>query len=738
MDTECNDKQPAPDALAAPAPGPAGAGEATFVGRAFTLKAILFGLLGVCVINLFAGFNDDRLHGTLFIGNHLPNGTWFLIFCLILVWNPLAALAGRFLGAWGKRLLMFNTGEFVVSLSLMLLGSWTPTSGLYRYFLRQLIMPWGYLTSKPAWKEHELLNALPQGVFPLGDRLHDGQIISDLATNPDTMKVYDQVYTNFINGAGTGNSMLSIDKLLDIFSYWQPALLWYWVPLLGLFTLSVVGMSLIVHRQWAHHEQLSYPIAVITSGLIRRESGRVLPDIFYSRMFQISALLVLFIQLLRLGGAWFPNVIPAPVLNWWWPVANLFPTINQAGAPWGIQNGTLFFSIVGISYFLASEIGFTMGVSNILLAIVVCQYYLSTGRQVSGGDQDNLRAGAYVGYALILLYTGRDYYWKVVKRALFIEKAATEDDQNAFLAAWLLLLSFAGMVGLLVWGMHLDWLLALIYCLILMLFFLVFTRIVCETGLPFLQTGWVPSGLMLKGLGATFIGGKAIAFLNWMSTILAQDPRECLMPFMANSLKVADDNKVRIRPLVLCGFVALALALGVGFFAKFATIYSYGAHDDGWAAVTPPQSPFDEAARTVASMKATGVLEAATAATGLDKIAHVSPDLRDLGFILVGLAGVVVFSFLRFRFTNWPLHPVLFLIWGTYPSQCMAYAFLIGWAVKALIVYFGGGRIYQQLKPVFLGLIVGELMAAALGIAVGIVYYFVTDQNPVAFGIFPS
>jgi hypothetical protein len=46
-------------------------------------------------------------------------------------------------------------------------------------------------------------------------------------------------------------------------------------------------------------------------------------------------------------------------------------------------------------------------------------------------------------------------------------------------------------------------------------------------------------------------------------------------------------------------------------------------------------------------------------------------------------AGLAV-SFLRLRFTGWPLHPVMFLVWSTYAGDSFAQAFLFGWLIKVL------------------------------------------------------
>ena len=76
-------------------------------------------------------------------------------------------------------------------------------------------------------------------------------------------------------------------------------------------------------------------------------------------------------------------------------------------------------------------------------------------------------------------------------------------------------------------------------------------------------------------------------------------------------------------------------------------------------------------------------------------------------------------SLLRFRFAWWPLHPVIFLMWGSWTTVLTWGSFLIGWVIKVLIVRFGGGRTYQSQKPLFIGMIMGEIVAVAMVLLVG-------------------
>jgi hypothetical protein len=402
-----------------------------------------------------------------------------------------------------------------------------------------------------------------------------------------------------------------------------------------------------------------------------------------------------------------------------------------------VNSGRVLFTIVGVTYFLSSEIGLTMGICNILLLVFLCQFYLATGKPFGGEALELTQAGSYIGYAVVLIYAGRTYYWSVLKKAFLFIGDDNEHERDSVLAARVLLVSFAAFVSVLYW-MGLEPVVGVIYGLFVLLMFLVFTRIVCETGIPFLQTVWQPSFLLPKILGLSAIGVGPISFIYWMGSILHQDTRECMMPYVATSLKVADDNNVGLRRILVLGLAAVVLAFAVGFIAQARNIYNYGAAEDSYSYDTVAIAPFDRVARDVETMTNYNLIEDSNEASGLGKLKLVKFDGSVISLVLLGAGAVIVFSIMRFRFTWFPLHPVLFLVWNTYPLNGCMYSFLIGWAIKEIIVRFGGGKVYQQLKPLFIGLIVGEVIAACSGIIVGLIYFAVTDQMPKRFGILPG
>jgi hypothetical protein len=212
------------------------------------------------------------------------------------------------------------------------------------------------------------------------------------------------------------------------------------------------------------------------------------------------------------------------------------------------------------------------------------------------------------------------------------------------------------------------------------------------------------------------------------------------MPYVPTSFKVADDVQVRRKPLLMVMLAAVAVALVIGFSVSLYTFYNYGGMDDGYASVSVPKNTFTQTIKPFTDLSQTGQLEAVESASGFSKLKFVRFDGEVWSYISAGFFAVVLFSLIRFRFSKWPIHPILFLVWGTYPMGKTYWAFLIGWGTKELIVKFGGGQVYEKLKPLFVGIIMGEIIAGGISIIFAFLYYFVFTGNllPKALKILPT
>ena len=693
---------------------------------AFTWRSALFGLLGILLMSGLACAHDSFCpSGPLMVGNHLPGGALTYMLLVGLAWN---GLAGRL-----SRRLALSPRELVVVLCATLVACFPPTSGLMRYLIRVIVLPWYYLPGNPEWTEYGVMDMVRHDLFPVPYPGGDAAIPG----SPDYAD-YQRVYQGLFSGLAQGNRWVALTDL-PLRAWIRP--LSFWGPLVLTLSLVCIAMQFLVHRQWSRHEQLGYPLAQVTGSLCHRADGRPgVPDIFRGRLFWWGFTPVFLFYFLEFLSAKYPASIPSmrevmPAFkNWSVPINTVLPDVMRApeGAGWSLGGQSLFFTIVGAAYFVSSEISLTMGFSSFLLVGVAILHYHASGTVISSDEMIGSRAGAFLGYAAILLYTGRSYFRAIFLHAFRPGRGGTldlEDDGATVLAARVLVLSFAALV----WILHifgLDLAAALLYALLFAVLFLVFTRVICETGIPFLQAWWTPNELLASLLGPSALGPRNILLTSWIKSAIAQDQRECLMPYVATGVKVADDAGLRLRRVFLLVVVAVVAALAVAFLSSAYAEYNVSAMTDSWASAGPPRWPFSDAAHAARDLHDFGEFEAATSGTLLSRLGLVHADPAILRAFLLGGAAVLIFSALRFKFAKFPLHPLLFLVWGTGPA-CNAWeSYLVGWFLKTLVTRFGGGGVYRRFKPLFIGLIVGEIVFVGFHVVFDLVFLAIFHTAP--------
>jgi len=91
-----------------------------------------------------------------------------------------------------------------------------------------------------------------------------------------------------------------------------------------------------------------------------------------------------------------------------------------------------------------------------------------------------------------------------------------------------------------------------------------------------------------------------------------------------------------------------------------------------------------------------GTLADTAAASGLTRWAKVSSEAGTPGCVAAGLGLFLIFSLARLRLSRWPLHPVIFLVWGTFPANRFAFSLLLGWLLKSAMIHLGWVRLFNQ------------------------------------------
>ncbi len=523
-------------------------------------------------------------------------------------------------------------------------------------------------------------------------------------------------------------------------AWWPTIRLWGGVVLLLGF--ASLCMALIVHPQWSRRELLTYPIVKFMEEASERQPGAWLPAVASSKLFWIGVSVPVVLHTVNGLNVWFTQLPDIPLDFDFGALRKLFPNISQVAGNNAYFTPKLFLSVIAFSFFLSSKVSFSLGISQLLL-LMLGGFLIATGETldtdyIAAKKANLLRFGAYMGITLIILYTGRTYYLNVLASAAGRRRAL---DTPGY-APWAmrgLVLCFVLAVVLLGSG-GLGWVMAVVLVTFVLVIFLVQSRICAETGLFFNQATWLPVGIITALFGAEAIGPTTYIVLALASTMLVGDPRETLMPFLVNALKLGDRPAERSTP------GRVAPWLGVMIVASFVvagavtmyTQYNTGINaNDAWSRAVLPSMPFRELSNMTRELASSGTLAESTAAAGTSVLTMMRPEKGALFWLLLGGVLVVATAAARLRIPWWPLHPVLFLVWGTYPIIMFAASFLVGWVVKAAVIRTAGAKGYHDVKPIMVGVIGGELFMALVWMVVGAVYFLYTGSPPKSYSIFP-
>ena len=663
----------------------------------FTLKAILAGLLGIFLV---AGLG--KIAPTLFkqelVTHQLGTGIYFYFLVLCAVWNPLAY---RFFpkGAFSFREIC------VVMIATLPAGAFA-FAGWLKQIYTQGIMLSREMTVNPRYRLYDVTGYLKKELLPGGG-------------------VYDErISGNFINGISAQKSWIPWESIP--FDGWGSLL--YWGGFLLLLSLMGVALLLVVHRQWSEHEQLSYPLASITESLIKKSDDKsVFADLFRSTAFRIALATVLLIHIYNFLVLTFSTLGFEPVkLRFWLQDIQLtFPVISQTGC-WAIRSVNFTFLLIGLAYLLAPALSFSIGINVFIYIFFAAEVRAVTGQAPGAAECQLLRLGAYLAFVILLLSLGRCYYGRVLLFALgFKNKEIKGSEKASVLGCRFFLILFLGMVYFLHWsGLSLG--ISLLFTFVVVMTYLIFTRIVCECGLPLMTPPFLPSQLFTSLFGGAALGPKNIMGSGMFSGILFADLRQLLFPFAATALKIGQDARIAPRPLLCWLIPALVIALATAVPIHLKQYYSFGITDSD-SKTSTWKIGIQESFRQLGKLHINNQVKSSAAATFKESLRSVMPEKSsNYTFVFIGMALVFICGFLRSRFVWWPLHAVIFCLWNTPLAFMIWPSFLLGGICRFLAVRLGGENGYLALKPFFLGLIFGDVAASGIMFLTGAVYYIIT------------
>ncbi|MBC7289176.1 MAG: hypothetical protein H5T86_14290, partial [Armatimonadetes bacterium] len=397
---------------------------------------------------------------------------------------------------------------------------------------------------------------------------------------------------------------------------------------------------------------------------------------------------------------YFPAV---PGIRLSWPLNPYFRTVpwNQMGPVIAIVH----FSIIGFSFLLATDLSFSLWFFFVLFNLLSVALYAAGVRvppipnYATKPEAALQMLGAFFLVCGYVVYLLRGQLSRMLQGALGSTDVDDRDEPLPYrVAVWG---AAAGMVGIAIWcsaaGMR-AWV-AVLSFLLLMVIAIVLARLISEAGLLFVQAPFRPTDIYANTVGTAWLTPQELTIHAFVQRVFMLDLRTFVMPSFMDSYKIAAEAGISPRRLVPMFAGAIIVSIIFSYLSMVWTAYRYGAVTlMAWFCRVSPQQPFTTLVQLLREPR--------------------KPTVAGWIFIVVGALVTWLLSLARARFVWWPLHPLGYAMGPSWPMIQLWFSTMIGWLFKITIMRYGTARSYRRARQFFLGLVVGEFLAAGIWVII--------------------
>lgn len=634
------------------------------LNRPRVAAALILGIIGCLFIWIAAPYNNFFLNNSYIADTYIPVAAVVFTLVLILAVNPVLYLLNR---KW-----MLNRRQLALIFAMLLAGAVLASQGLLR------TLPWSIARS------NQEINLSPE----LSTAIQQSAIPQSLFPDPIGYHVDTPVSDQFLDELFPGES-IPWEKWLALVPVWGPFLLASW--------LLMVGVGLVLFPEWKEKERLPFPLLGVYRSLLPEDgSGRVLPSIFRDRVFWVGAGSVVLLYALDGLNHHTHGRVPAIPLGW-----NLSPLFTEL--PWRalssqIKNvNQIYFVLVGMAFFMPNRVGFSIWFTT----VAYCFYEMLARSYMPsyyGGIIHDHRNGAMIAVACLTLWLSRRHWLRVA--STMIHRVSSDSDRLLKVSGWMTLIGAVGMFIWLRWvGVPDIW--AALFIFIGFMVSLLVARIVAETGMPFIRITGLEPLYLLAMVPASWLNGAAVFAAGFIEILFPLGSRVSAAVMVSHAAGVDENagprHQLRIGYLMIALFVVGLLVCGA---VHLYMGYTQPVTLDG------TEQPINLWGSQRFQSSQQSLLKWTVDAWPMP--AH------RLGNLTFGIALAAGLQIACMTLPRWPLHPIGMLIVGSFYGQTAWASILFGWSIKMLLIYLGGAAAYHRARPLFLGLILGEIFSAVI------------------------
>jgi hypothetical protein len=490
---------------------------------------------------------------------------------------------------------------------------------------------------------------------------------------------------------------------------WAAALM-PWLLFAAFFYGMMFCLSSLLRAQWSDRERFSFPIVQIpielatagqAIGRARDGTGAPQPFLLGNPIFWLGLAIPAVLHLLNGTAQHFPAVPSVPLR---FPLEEMLQE-----RPWNeVRPLTLFvvFAVIGFSFLIPLEISFSFAFFFLFYKL---ECYIGgvhgvempvAPAYIAREFAQHQEIGAALAIAGFVVYTARGHLREVWLRTL--GRKAPAGKAEAISERWALIGLAGCLLGMLLWlriaGVSLP--MAGLCLGVFVVIAVVISWAVTGGGQFFMQNSFAPLEVMMTGIGSAAIGARSFTMLRMTQMIFMYDMRSLQMPTLLHGYKGADACGLDRRGVAGAMAVALLAAVMVGTAVSIWYVSRHSALKlGGWGYLSAPRIPGRHIADVLQNPH--------------------GPSLAGGLWIVVGALFTTLLFVLRARCLWFPLHPIGFAFAGSYAMYTVWFSFLLGWLAKLLITRYGGLGGYLHLRPLFLGLVVGDCLMASFWDLIG-------------------
>ena len=626
----------------------AGIGEGKLVD--LTLRAALIGLLcviGISVAGCFSAYLRYDLIGT----GHLPRCALYPVLVIV-------AMNFVLKKTFGKRGLRRTEMLFIYCTILVMTG--IPGQQFATYLYLGLVGPIYYATPQNQYADpvNGFHKYISNWLVPTKDQDHP-------------------VIKWLFEGMPQGATFTDIP-----WGMWVRPLL-VWTPFAVLIFFVTLCIASMLRKQWVERERLLFPLAQVPLEVSKPADGP--GSVFKNKLFWIGFAIPVIVYGANGLHAYFPSFPDFDLAPPW--MNNLF-----SEKPWYVLNSMgiqIYFGMIGIAYLLVAEVGFSFWFFFLFDRIILMTIISFGGSWERFGIlRRNNHVGAFAALALFYAWVGRRHIADIVRKAFGKGEDVDDSDEPmsyrmAFFGAtggFLLICAWCWVFGM-----------SFIYPVVLFgwyfLSLVVLTRIVAEAGLLVFWFGIGPQDFALSSFGYGNVSHQNATMLQLVGFNL-QDSATSLMPQGLQAMKIAGEARLNKRKVFGVMMLAVVIAVLACHIPSLWVTYKTGVPNLGWWTRGAGRSAANTIEWTLVSDQ--------------------QFEGRDVGDMGLGAAFTIFLLFMRQRFLWWPFHPLGYVANTTWTLGRYWFAIFVGWAIKVVVTWLGGVRLWRRLYPAAIGMIIGN------------------------------